>query len=73
MEDLTPKGYVGIARDTELDFEHAVLVMRELAKFHAVSLAFKDQKPKLFDETVGKLQVKWKIVSITLIKSFEDK
>lgn len=57
LEDLTDDGYVGIKRDTGLDFNHAHSIMRQFAKFHGLSYAFKQENPDKFQELISKLTV----------------
>lgn len=47
LEDLVPLGFRMTNNGTQLDFDHAVLAIRTLAKFHASSFAL--------GETVGSL------------------
>lgn len=50
MDDLRTKGFKLWPRNKALTIDHCRLVIQELAKFHAVSFALKDQKPEIFDE-----------------------
>lgn len=50
MEDLRPKRYVMWPKENPITFDHEVLVMQELGKFHAISFAMKDQRPNQFHE-----------------------
>lgn len=40
----------------EITFEHILIVMKTLAKFHAVSFALKDQEPDKFAEITSNLE-----------------
>ncbi|KAK5642414.1 hypothetical protein RI129_008581 [Pyrocoelia pectoralis] len=48
MDNMKLKGYVTGDHKVEVDYPHALLVMKELGKFHALSYAIKDQKPEMF-------------------------
>ncbi|XP_031337195.1 uncharacterized protein LOC116166380, partial [Photinus pyralis] len=50
MEDMKAVGYKLYNRQDPLDYEHALMVMREYGRFHAISFAIRDQKPDLFQE-----------------------
>lgn len=50
MEDLRPKNYEMWPREKVIPLDHELFVMRELAKFHAISFAMKDQRPDQFEE-----------------------
>lgn len=52
MEDLRRKNYKISRRSDSTSYEHARLVMAELAKFHAISFAMRDQKRDIFLEIV---------------------
>ncbi|GJQ78456.1 hypothetical protein Trydic_g11575 [Trypoxylus dichotomus] len=54
LENLGPKGYKN--NKNAMDEEHIVLGLKTLAKFHAISFAFKDQKRKLHDTFVEGIQ-----------------
>ncbi|KAF5297341.1 hypothetical protein FQA39_LY12180 [Lamprigera yunnana] len=56
LENMTPKEYNGIARSDGLSLEYTQLIMRLFARFHALGLAFKDQKPEEFEKAVGCLE-----------------
>lgn len=47
LEDLSAAGYTNVDRPSALGFDKCVLVLETLARFHAISFAFKDQH---FDE-----------------------
>lgn len=48
MQDLRPEGFDMWPKQKATPVENSKLVMRELAKFHAISFAFKDQRPEHF-------------------------
>lgn len=50
MDDLRPQNFQMFTRQQSTNIEHATLVLTELAKYHAISFALKDQRPKLFDQ-----------------------
>lgn len=52
MEDLRVKNYKMYPRLQCTTYEHAKLVMTNLAKYHAISFALKDQKLSLYQEIV---------------------
>ncbi|XP_044729401.1 uncharacterized protein LOC123292752 [Chrysoperla carnea] len=56
LEDLTPQGYGAAKRQTGLDFDHCLLIIRLLARFHSLSFAYKDQHPELFHEMVSNFE-----------------
>lgn len=56
LEDLSCKNYDSLERGNGLDYEHTINVIDVFAKFHALSLAYKDQKPEEFNEVVNSLK-----------------
>lgn len=50
MEDLRIKNYKMFPRSQSTTYKHAKLAMTTLAKYHAISFAFKDQKLNLFQD-----------------------
>lgn len=52
MEDLRAKSYKMFPRLNNTTYDHARLVIAELAQFHALSFAMKDQNFDVFDEIV---------------------
>ncbi|KAK5642400.1 hypothetical protein RI129_008567 [Pyrocoelia pectoralis] len=48
MENMKKKGFKHINHRVGIDYPHALLVMKELGKFHALSYAMRDQKPEIF-------------------------
>lgn len=55
LNDLCSSGYTNMDRPTPLDFDNCVWVLTNLAKFHAISFAFKEQNGILFDKLVEPL------------------
>lgn len=49
LDDLRAKNYEMYPKDKSTTYDHAKLVVNGLGKFHAISFALKDQKPKLFE------------------------
>lgn len=50
MEDLRSKRYEMWPKVKMIPLDHELLVMRELGKFHAISIAMQDQRPNDFEE-----------------------
>lgn len=50
MEDLRPKGFTMWPKQHPTPASYCRLVVREMAKFHAISFAMKDQQPEKFEE-----------------------
>nr|CAD7258966.1 unnamed protein product [Timema shepardi] len=55
LEDVSPLGFVMEDRIKGLSAEHCLMVGRELGKLHALSFAFRDQKPEEFERLSGKV------------------
>lgn len=56
LEDVGIRKFRMIDRRTEIvTIDHAQLYLKALAKYHAISLALKDQQPKLFHEISSNL------------------
>lgn len=55
LQDLAEKNYQMIDKN-DLTIEHILLVMKALGKFHAISLALKDQEPEKFAEIASELR-----------------
>lgn len=53
MEDIKVLGFEMFDRFNEVTADHVYCVMEALAKFHAISLAIKDQKPELLEPYTG--------------------
>nr|CAD7456338.1 unnamed protein product [Timema tahoe] len=54
IENLKPRGYSIGDRLTGLDLAHTRLVMVQMARFHAIAIALKINKPQVFQDTVMK-------------------
>jgi len=50
MENLKMNGFGLWDKTKSIDYDTVCLYMKALGKLHAISFAFRDQKPKLFDE-----------------------
>lgn len=57
LEDLRPGGYASASRQHGFDLDHCKLLLRALGKYHALSLAIKDQDPEMFKEMRDALEV----------------
>ncbi|XP_023245852.1 uncharacterized protein LOC106639834 [Copidosoma floridanum] len=57
MENLVTSGYYTMDRMKGLDVDHAKLAITELARYHALGIALKIKKPKLFEEGKKYLEV----------------
>lgn len=55
LSDLKREGYWNPHRSTSLNLHQCKLVLATMAKFHAISYAFKDQYPEQFSELTSKL------------------
>ncbi|KAJ3658258.1 hypothetical protein Zmor_010010 [Zophobas morio] len=56
LSDLTVEGYQRIPRGKALNQPHTSAFLKLLAKFHALSLAFKDQRPEDFENIATTLR-----------------
>lgn len=56
LNDLKLDGYLNWDRSTPLDFEKSVLILQNLAKFHAISFAMKQYNPKEFNHFTTELK-----------------
>lgn len=52
LEDVTFLGYKVMGRQNSLDEEQFKMILKSIARFHAISFAFKDQNPHEFREVV---------------------
>lgn len=50
MQNLRPEGYEMWPNEQPMPIERMRLIVQELAKFHAISFAMKDQRPDQFEE-----------------------
>lgn len=66
LEDLSFKNYGSVERGEGLDLNRTMKVIDVFAKFHAVSLAFKDQKPAEFMDAASSLKVCYSIIIIPI-------
>ncbi|XP_023334969.1 uncharacterized protein LOC111706347 isoform X3 [Eurytemora carolleeae] len=57
MENLVPQGFVPLKQgDPKMNVEHAELTIREIAKFHAISLCMSENSPEVLLEKYPKLR-----------------
>ncbi|EFA02416.1 uncharacterized protein LOC107397744 [Tribolium castaneum] len=56
LEDVTPQGYKPAVRGSDLDENHSVAILKLLANFHSLSIAFRDQKPEIFEKAAASLK-----------------
>ena len=57
LEDVSTYGYESADRMKGVDFDHCALVLQTLGRFHALSLAMKDQDPKGFERIAKSVKV----------------
>lgn len=50
MEDIRPKGYKMWNKFKPVNYEHTSMVVKELAKYHAITFAMKEMEPEIFEE-----------------------
>lgn len=50
MENLRVQNYLVRSKKEVIPLDHALLLMRELGKFHGISFALKDQRPNEFEQ-----------------------
>ncbi|KAF6209358.1 hypothetical protein GE061_015105 [Apolygus lucorum] len=74
FNDLSEEGYVGVERRNSLDFNHLKLVLRSIARFHAMSkvllergLISPDDKGKLGIATEDPIIEKWWHIFLTVL------
>ncbi|KAI4462622.1 hypothetical protein MML48_4g00002143 [Holotrichia oblita] len=48
LEDLSHRGFTGLNRGTGLDLDTTLFILRNFAKFHAISVAYREQYPDEF-------------------------
>ncbi|XP_055304313.1 uncharacterized protein LOC129569492, partial [Sitodiplosis mosellana] len=73
MEDLKAKNYKMWPKEKIIALDHELLVMKNLAKFHAISFAMKDQRPNEFDEFTRLQDTFVPIVVTGKMRSFNNK
>lgn len=72
MEDLRPKKFQMWPKQDPIALDHAQLLMKELAKLHAISFALKDQLPDEFAEFKKLNDVFTEIIKIGKLDIFMD-
>ncbi|XP_058118038.1 uncharacterized protein LOC131289338 [Anopheles ziemanni] len=50
LEDVSRRGFSNRHKFEPMDYDHARLAMVQLGRFHAISLALKQQQPELFEQ-----------------------
>ncbi|XP_055634869.1 uncharacterized protein LOC129774863 isoform X2 [Toxorhynchites rutilus septentrionalis] len=55
LADLSAQGFKNFQRTEPLDYEDVRTILNNLAEFHAVSFAMKDQKPEIFSKIISQL------------------
>ncbi|XP_012285036.1 uncharacterized protein LOC105702220 isoform X2 [Orussus abietinus] len=55
LEDVSPLGFTAITRQSCLNFEECKAILEALARFHSISLAYKNEKPDTFKEIAHQL------------------
>lgn len=73
MEDLTVKNFRMWPKHELITLDHELLVLRELAKFHAISFAMNDQQPHLFAEFKQLTDVTFDVIINGPLKKHFDK
>lgn len=56
LEDASSLGFYNISRQHTLDWTGCTAILTSLAKFHAISFAYKDQKKEEFDKLADSLK-----------------
>ncbi|XP_024890285.1 uncharacterized protein LOC112466427, partial [Temnothorax curvispinosus] len=56
LEDVSPLGFGPASRQSCLDWAECTVILKTLAKFHAISFAYKDQKKEEFAEVASYLK-----------------
>lgn len=57
LEDLSFDGYKTTDRASGFDFNHCKQIMATLGKFHAISLAIRDQEPEELNKMIDFVEV----------------
>ncbi|XP_076764267.1 uncharacterized protein LOC143431430 isoform X2 [Xylocopa sonorina] len=55
LEDVTVLGYESMARQDCLDYDQCTMILKTMARFHAISFAYKDQRKEEFIEIAESL------------------
>nr|XP_033341054.1 uncharacterized protein LOC117229016 [Megalopta genalis] len=56
LEDVTPLGYKPICRQNCVNLSQCIMILKAVARFHAISFAYKDQKKEEFNKLVDNLK-----------------
>ncbi|XP_067003280.1 uncharacterized protein [Anabrus simplex] len=56
MEDVSHSGFVAPKRQEGFDYEHCCAVLQIMGRFHALSLAMKDQEPEEFKKAASSVK-----------------
>jgi len=56
LEDASYLGFGPASRQNCIDWAECIMIVKTLAKFHAISFAYKDQKKEEFAETTSHLK-----------------
>ena len=70
MEDLTAKGFVDYPKEKEIDENHTVLMMKEIAKLHAASISLRNKLDKDLIDVYPLLLESWMTEDPELINPF---
>lgn len=73
MEDLTVKNFKMWPKNELITLDHELLVLRELAKYHAISFAMKDQRPNEFAEFTKLTDITYDVIINGSLKNHFDK
>lgn len=72
LEDVCVRGFRDIDRyHEEISADHVYLIMKTLGKFHAISLALKDQQPDKFNKLASNIQDVFIRTDITLFVKYQ--
>ncbi|KAG7211358.1 hypothetical protein KM043_010648 [Ampulex compressa] len=56
LEDVSPLGFVPVSRQNCITIDECTVVLQAMARFHAISFAYKNQNPDAFKEMASHLQ-----------------
>ncbi|XP_055384104.1 uncharacterized protein LOC129613844 [Condylostylus longicornis] len=56
LEDLHQSGYLRYNRKNTVTYDHVVLAIKELAKYHALSFVLRSKNPQKFDDIVNNIR-----------------